>query len=292
MSLYWLQEVPNEKIVMLVGPPGSGKSTFCHQTVLYNLAVNRPVIFVTTEYGTLEAERFLKMKGLTKIPSGLLNFVDAYNQTVGLPVVDRPDIISVSSANLTNMSIAIKKHQKNIGKKDVLLVFDSLTSPYLLCGSNVVRFFRLFLSKFAGDGNSVLVCFDEGSGKEEDVVGMMSISNGVVKIRVEENHRVFNVIKHPRMNPTKIEIPLAPNAPEKTLPFDRDYLKQNVKLNFGLYDNSLRKEVGDYVNIAWRDLILWSGMLWDPKRFPKIMYDWVKFHYDLRNWDLEIFSYL
>ena len=66
MSLHWLQDIPDSKIVMLVGPPGSGKSTFCYQTILYNLAVNKPVIFVTTEYDTLEAERSLKMKGLTK----------------------------------------------------------------------------------------------------------------------------------------------------------------------------------------------------------------------------------
>ncbi len=292
MSLYWLQEVPKAKIVMLVGPPGSGKSTFCYQTVLYNIAANRHVIFLTTEYSTLEAERFLKMKGMTKTPSGLLNFVDAYNQTVGLPVVDRSDTINVNSQNLTNIGIAITKLQKNMGEKDVLLVFDSLTSPYLLCGSTVVRFFRLFLSKFAGDGNSVLVCFDEGSGKEEDVVGMMSIANGVVKIRVEEDRRVFDVVKHPRMNPTKIEIPLNPVVTEKTIPVDKDYLKRVVQLNFGLKNISLRREIGDYVNIAWRDLILWSGMLWDPKRFPKIMYDWIKLHFNLRNWDIDLFQFL
>ena len=292
MSLYWLQEVPEAKIVMLVGPPGSGKSTFCYQTILYNLAVNRPVIFVTTEYSNIEAEKFLKMNGLTKPSSGLLNYVDAYNQTVGLPLIDRPDTISVSSENLTNIGIAITKHQKKIGKKGILLVFDSLTSPYLLCGSSVVRFLRLFLSRFAGDGNSVFVCFDEGSGKEEDVVGMMSISNGVVKIRIEEDRRIFEVVKHPRMNPIKIEIPLTPSVSEKALPIDMDYLRQIVRLNFNLYGNSLRKEVGDYVNIAWRNLIMWSGMLWDPKSFPKIMYDWVKFHFDLRNWDIDLFSLL
>jgi predicted hydrocarbon binding protein/archaellum biogenesis ATPase FlaH len=292
MSLHWLQEVPNEKIVMLVGPPGSGKSTFCCQTVLYNLAVDRPVILLTTEYGTLEAEEFLKMNGLTKTSSGLLNFIDAYNQTVGLPVVDRPDTISASSENLTNVSIAITKNQRKIGGKNILLVFDSLTSPYLLCGSDVVRFFRRFLSRFVGMGNSVLVCFDEGSGREEDVVGMMSMSNGVVKIGLEEDFRVFEVVKHPIMKPTKIKIRLAPNVTEKTLPVDKEYLKQNINLNFGVQNNSLRKETGDYVNIAWRDLILWSGMFWDPKRFPKIMYDWIKLHYNLKNWGVDIFKFL
>ena len=292
MSLSQLQEVPIAKTLLVVGSPGVGKSTFCQQTVLHNLAVDRPVIFVTTEYGTSEAESFLKERGLTEASNLLLNYVDGFNQTVGLPVLDRPDTINVSSGNLTNLGIALFKHQRRIGKKGVLLVFDSLTSPYLLCGSEIVRFFRLTLSRFAGDGNSVLVCFDEGCGKEEDLVGMMSISNGVIKMSIEGERRVFDIIKHPKMKPEKIDVPLTPNPPEQRRPTNIEYIKQNVKLTFGASGIVLRKEVGDFVNIAWRNLILWSGMLWDPKRFPTIMYDWIKFQYNVRNYDIDILSFL
>jgi predicted hydrocarbon binding protein/GTPase SAR1 family protein len=292
MSLAQLKEIPTTKTILVVGPPGAGKSTFCHQTVLHNLAVQRPIIFVTTEYGTLEAEISLKDMGLTDAYDAPINYVDGFNQTVGLPVLDRPDTINVSSGNLTSLGIAILKHKRNIGKKGILLVFDSLTSPYLLCGSEVVRFFRLTLSRFAGDGNSVLVCFDEGSSKEEDLVQMMSISNGLVKIGIQGNQRVFDVIKHPIIKPKKIAVSLTLNSPEKKHPTDMNYLKQNVKLAFGLPKISLRKEVGDYVNLAWRNLILWSGMLWDPKRFPMIIYDWIKYHYNLKNYDIDIFSFL
>jgi predicted hydrocarbon binding protein/archaellum biogenesis ATPase FlaH len=293
MSLSQLQEVPIAKTVLLVGPPGAGKSTFCHQTVLHNLAVDRAVIFVTTEYGTHEAEALLKERGLITTSNDLLKFVDGYNQTVGLPVTDRPDTLNASSGNLTSIGIAIAKHQRNIGRKGILLVFDSLTSPYLLCGSDIVRFLRLSLSRFAGDGNSVLACFDEGSGKEEDLVGMMSISNGVVNISIEGDRRVFNVIKHPLMKPKRIDVSLTPRPLKQIRPINIDYVKQNVRLTFGAPGIVLRKEVGDFVNIAWRDLFLWSGMLWDPKRFPRIMHDWIKFHYDARNWgDKDILSFL
>jgi len=43
MSLSQLQEIPLSKTILLVGPPGAGKSTFCQQTVLQNLAVDKPV---------------------------------------------------------------------------------------------------------------------------------------------------------------------------------------------------------------------------------------------------------
>ena len=52
----------------------------------------------------------------------------------------------------------------------------------------------------------------------------------------------------------------------------------------------LRKEVGDYVNLAWRNLILWSGMRWDPKKFPMILYNSIKYSYNLRNWHLNFNS--
>jgi predicted hydrocarbon binding protein len=35
----------------------------------------------------------------------------------------------------------------------------------------------------------------------------------------------------------------------------------------------IRKEVENYVNIFWPILALWSGMLWDPKRFPMKTYE-------------------
>jgi predicted hydrocarbon binding protein len=34
-----------------------------------------------------------------------------------------------------------------------------------------------------------------------------------------------------------------------------------------------RKEVGDFVNLFWPNLAHWSGMLWDPKRFPTMTYE-------------------
>jgi KaiC/GvpD/RAD55 family RecA-like ATPase len=53
-SLAEIQEVPKESLVLLSGPPGAGKSTFCHQVVLNGLAMDKPVVYVTTEHGPTE----------------------------------------------------------------------------------------------------------------------------------------------------------------------------------------------------------------------------------------------
>ena len=125
-----LMEVPIRKTILIVGPPGAGKSTFCQQAILQNLAVNRPVIFMTTEYGSNEAEIQLEKKGLNSSSSELLKYIDGYNQTVGLPVLDRPDVFNANSGNITSLGIALTRHRRKIGKNGILLVIDSLTSSY------------------------------------------------------------------------------------------------------------------------------------------------------------------
>jgi predicted hydrocarbon binding protein len=39
---------------------------------------------------------------------------------------------------------------------------------------------------------------------------------------------------------------------------------------------AFRTEVGDFVNLFWRNLVSWSGMLWDSKRFPTMAYELTK----------------
>jgi predicted hydrocarbon binding protein/KaiC/GvpD/RAD55 family RecA-like ATPase len=270
VSLTEVQEVPPKNMILLVGPPGSGKSTFCEQIVLQNLAIDRPVIYVTTEYDPSKAEASLREKGLGNVEPGLIGFVDAYNETVGISVSERPDTVHADCANLSGIGIAISKLQERVGKKDVLLVFDSLVSPYLLSGPEVVRFMRLTLSRFAAEGNSVLACMDEGCSKQEDLGAMMSISDGVIRMETEEGKQFLNVVKHPKLKPTIIEAPIKPERLRlEERVFNPDVLARYIRGDEAV----MRREVGDFVNLFWPNFAHWSGMLWDPKRFPMIVYE-------------------
>jgi len=289
VSLTQIQEVPPRSLLLLVGPPGAGKSKFCQQIALKSLAVDRPIIYVTTEYGPSDAERALREQGLGEIEPGLLNFVDAYNETVGGSVPDRPDTVCADCNDLSTIDIAISKLKERIGKKGIL-VFDSLTSPYLFSGSEILRFMRQTLSRLATRGNGVVACIDEGCGKEEDLVAMMSLANGVVKIETEEGRRILNVVKHPRMEPTKIEVPVTVRPHVVASYYDTEYVRKEVEMAVRGVKVTLRPGVGDYVNIAWRDLIFWSGMLWDPKRFPTIMYELTKYSENPSNYDFDMRS--
>jgi predicted hydrocarbon binding protein/KaiC/GvpD/RAD55 family RecA-like ATPase len=269
-SLTQLQEVPSESMILLVGSPGSGKSSFCEQTVLLSLAIERPIIYLTTECGPSKTEARLKERGLSEIQKGLLNFINAYNETVGVSVPDRADTVYADCNDLSSIDIAISKLQERIGRKGILLVFDSLTSPYLFSGAEILRFMRQTMSRFVASGNAVLACIDEGCGKSEDLVAMMSLSNGVIKMETEEGKQFLNVVKHPKVKPTRIEVSLEPEP----IGLEERIIDPYVLARFLRGDKAvMRRGVGDFVNLFWPNFAHWSGMLWDPKRFPMMVYE-------------------
>jgi predicted hydrocarbon binding protein len=229
---------------------------------------------VTTEYGPSEAERALKDRGLLEVEPGLLNFVNAYHETVGLSVSERPDTVHAHCEDLSSISIAISKISERIGRKNVLLVFDSLTSPYLFSGSEVLKFMKLTLSRFAAEGNSVLACIDEGCSKSEDLVTMMSLSSGVTKMETEKDKQLLNVVKHPEVRPARIEVPIEPERVGlEARIFDPNVLREFSQAMVLGGRAVMRSEVGDYVNLFWPNFAHWSGMLWDPQRFPRMTYE-------------------
>ena len=281
LSLAEIQEIPKESLILLSGPPGAGKSTFCHKTVLNSVAAERPIIFVTTEQSPSSILGRLKEKGMGEPRPETLSFIDAFTETVGLTCIPRSDTVCANCADLNSLSMATTKLQERMGQKGILLAFDSLTSPYLFSGAEITKFMRLFLSKFAAEGNSVLALVDEGCGKEEELGAMMSVADGIIRIEMKEKSMTVNVVKHPRARPRRIEVPIGPVELERIgvkFLFDNDLydssaLSQFIQSSFGGGKKALRKEVGDFVNLFWPNLAQWSGMLWDPKRFPRMKYD-------------------
>jgi KaiC/GvpD/RAD55 family RecA-like ATPase/predicted hydrocarbon binding protein len=273
MSLTALQDIPVKTFMLITGAPGTGKSTFGRQTLLKSISKDMPVIFVSTERSLPDLLSQLHEIGLGESLPQNIAFVDAFSETVGLSSEKHPNAVTAHCADLNSLSIAVTKLKQQLGTDATLLLFDSLTSPYLFTGEEVIRFTRLFLSKFAAEGNAVLALIDEGCGKAQDLVAMQSIADSILHMEVQNGARSIQVIKHPKLQPTKIQIPIEtkPTA-ARAFAFNPEATKKlsNSMLSTG---EPYRTEIGDFLSPFWPNLAHWSGMLWDSKGFPKLIYN-------------------
>lgn len=272
-----IREVPRNSVVLVTGPPGAGKSAFCHRMVLDCVAADRPILFVSTECSVPDIIQLLSEKGLRQTTPEVLCFVDAFTMTVGLATVERPDTLGANCEDLNSISMAIAKLQRRFGQRNMLLAFDSLTSPYLFHRDEMLRFSRLGLAKFAAQGNSLLALMDEGCGKEEDLGAMMSVADGILRMEMKELSRTLNVVKHPRVEAARVEVPIEPKEPQTRPPTNWDPIVLRQFAESAFKGKAVRREVGDFVNLFWPNLAHWSCMLWDPKGFPTMMYEMNKY---------------
>jgi predicted hydrocarbon binding protein len=95
-------------------------------------------------------------------------------------------------------------------------------------------------------------------------------------MEIKESSRIINVVKHPKVAPTKIETPMTWSPMIAYERFDPRILKRMMESGILARGKPIRTEVGDSVNVLWRNLASWSGMLWDPKRFPTMAYEFDK----------------
>ena len=92
-------------------------------------------------------------------------------------------------------------------------------------------------------------------------------------MRVKEDKRILNVVKHPKVRPTTIEIRTTEIREKKIYDskfWDKEFLKKMMKAEqiFKKFE----------VNVFWPNFALWSSIIWDPRRFPKMTYDvWKEF---------------
>jgi predicted hydrocarbon binding protein/KaiC/GvpD/RAD55 family RecA-like ATPase len=275
MSKSVLQSPPERNLILITGLPGAGKSTFCQQIALKTIAEGRPVIFVTTERTASELTAQLRRGGLGGSMPEFLAFVDAYTETVGLVCSQDEKTTCANCADFNSMSIAVTKLQRQLPGDGITLIFDSMTSPYLFNGLEVVKFMQLFLAKFTQQGNSVVVTIDDGCGKEADLGAVKSVADGLVSIELGRNKQIFRVTRYPGLSPGEFESPIQKDfSVDSALGeiLDPEYLKDFMDSLF-FNKTRFRPRLGDYVNPFWTKLVYWSGMLWDPKGFPKLIYD-------------------
>ena len=105
----------------------------------------------------------------------------------------------------------------------------------------------------------------------------MSVADGILKMEVKEYSRTLDVVKHPKVESARIEVPVEPKEPKIRPPINWNPIVLRQCIQSAFKGKAVIREVGDFVHLFWPNLAHWSCMLWDPKGFPTMLYEMNKY---------------
>lgn len=164
--------------VLLQGPPGSGKSTFCNQFIYEGNKNNEACIYVTFNASPEEIKNVAKSFGMG-FSEELTIFIDAYSWQIGV----KEGKYAVNPADLTNFTIKITKAITELQNKNLKrVVFDSFSTMFLFVPKDLcLRFLSMVTAKLKAFGTTQLIVIEEGMHDPSTLTAMNALTDGTIK---------------------------------------------------------------------------------------------------------------
>lgn len=190
--------LPEKSTILLIGPPGCGKTTFCQQFIFTGLKKNEPGFYITLDSSPEDVKKNMERYGWGVKPymaKKQMYFLDAYSWKVGggkgsetIKVISGG--LDINAINLSMAEIMDKM------KRDSRGVFDSLSTLLLYTPSElVVRFIPVMIAKSKKANSTQLLILEEGVHDEKLVNTISYMVDGVIYIKMEGNKRLIQVSK-------------------------------------------------------------------------------------------------
>ena len=186
-------EVPTGSNILLVGPPGVGKTVFSESLICECLHNMDKAMYVTLDHAPRDVKKRVLMQGidLEKEDSKLV-FVDGYSWLIG----DSTEKFYVRNlSNLSDLSVKMNSADSAIGNES-FFIFDSI-STLLVYGTEdeVARFIEVNMARMKNVNNVGVWVVEQGIHTEKFYNTLRHIVDGILEMRFEENEDIFRYIR-------------------------------------------------------------------------------------------------
>ncbi|MFQ6052138.1 MAG: RAD55 family ATPase [Candidatus Hydrothermarchaeota archaeon] len=196
---------PRGLFILLLAPPGSGKTVFCQQFLYHGLSQGYPAVYVHTDEPIDSIEAGMRSFGWDisqYIDKNMIRFVDCYSWRVSSKRTSKYYVDSPS--NLSEVSLTIEDARQ--GLKNARLVFDCLSNLMIDTGSqSIIKFFEILSARVKRSGMTGLCVLQSGVHDERTVQTLRYMADGIFELRLSESEsgikrafRIFSLkgVKH------------------------------------------------------------------------------------------------
>jgi len=178
--------IPKGQLVMVIGPPGSGKTIFSRQFLYQGLIEGSPSILLSTNQSFEEVKKMMLAFDWNSKRLSRLLFADCYSWKLG----ERGGVYSASVGVPSDVSIMLNRiidENNIIPDKGGRLVIDTF-SDFILLGEpeGAIKFLSTLKPRLSVKGVTTLLLVEGGVHDDKTVSTIEYISDGTIKMKTEE----------------------------------------------------------------------------------------------------------
>lgn len=195
---------PKPSAIMVLGPPGSGKTTFCNQFIYNGLKKGEAALYITFYATPREIKDRMKKFGW-EIEGKIIVFIDAYSWKAGGELVDKYVIRQPTDLNEFNIKVseAIREYKEKNLKRCTI---DSLSQLFLYVPADLaLRFTSVLLGKLKLNDITSTVVVEGGMHDQTTLNALNTLTDGCIELGYSEmlQKRIMRIA---RMVNTKHEL--------------------------------------------------------------------------------------
>lgn len=189
--------LPIGSITLVVGVPGSGKTTFARQVMNTTLSEGQKCIYITTAEPPSAITKQMKIMGwdVSKYKKSA-RFIDCYSWRVSQSQREKTDYQLSSITNLNELDVFLSKAINELGmeKTGGLVVLDSITDLLLHCETTpVFKLMQLLTGKVKAARGNALFLVEEGVHDERQIATLNYITDGTIQMRLDLDKRNLRI---------------------------------------------------------------------------------------------------